>query len=175
MANDLAVLCAKSWWISTYRATGARPYTSPPLVAQTIDLNKLVAPLVYIRLHGIAGQPYLYSDPGWQTTLSAAQIALTNWKGALVFMEGCYGGLMADAFLEGGARAVAGAGKSTWGKRYGIGPSSQVGREWLRLIRKGEMMGAALYKATKTVPRPFSDGWTVLGDEGARLQDARKD
>jgi hypothetical protein len=82
---------------------------------------------------------------------------------------------MALAFLQGNARAVAGAGKSTWGKRYGIGPSSQVGREWLRLIRKGETMGAALYKATKRVPRPFSDGWSVMGDEGARLKDAQKD
>lgn len=175
MANDIAVLCAKSWWLSTYRATGARPFTSPPLVAQTIDLNKLIAPIVYIRLHGIPGQPYLYGDPGWQTAVSAEQIAAVNWKGALVFMEGCYGAMLANSFLQGGATAVAGAGKSTWGRRYFIGPSSKVGSEWLRLIRRGETMGVSLYKATKTVPRPFSDGWSVMGDEGARLKDAKND
>ena len=165
----IAVYCAYAWRFSTRITTGIWPLTSPPLTAGDIDMAQLKAPIIYIRLHGLPGQPFFYGDPGRATALSASQVRATDFAGSLVFLEGCYGAEMAEAFLDAGARAVTGSGDATWGRAYRLGPSSKVGRAWLQSVRRGEPVRAALKAALNTVKIPYRHAWAVQGDAGAKL------
>jgi len=169
--TTLAAYCARAWRVSTLITVRRRPLTSPPLTAAELDLQALKAGVVYLRLHGIADQPYLYGDPGWPTALTAKQVrgAPEVFAGALVFLEGCFGGMMAGAFLDAGARAVVGSDRVTYGRRLRRGPSSQIGSEWLKGIKHGETAKTALAGALAKVPSRFSDGWEIAGDKGAKL------
>jgi len=141
----------------------------------TVDVAKLKAPIVYIRLHGMIGQPYLYGDPGFVTALSAEQVALADFMGSIVFLEGCYGadvpGIrdMVDAFIEAGAVAVAGSQKATWGYSYRMGPSSIVGREFLERLTSGASVAGALAAGRGKVATPYAEGWTIAGDASTKL------
>jgi len=167
----ISVLCAKSWSVSCWRTTGIKPLTSPPLFNDSTPLAKMAKrPIAYFRLHGLEGQPYLYSDPGWSTAVSANNVRVYDWSKTTVFLEGCHGAMIAKAFLESGAKAVIGSTKSTWGKKYGLGPSSKVGKAWLELfIEQGLPAGIALEHALKTVPPPFNQGWFCEGNKGALI------
>jgi hypothetical protein len=145
--------------ISTWRTTRVKPFTSPPLAADSLSIEALYAPIVYIRLHGMPGQPYLYGDPGLITALSAKQVIKANFNESDVFLEGCYGDMMADAFLCAGARSVSGSRAPTWGRRWRLGPSSIVGREWLHQILSGKSPETAMQIASETVSEPFNFGW----------------
>ena len=133
-------------------------------------MAKLRAPVVYLRLHGFPGQPFLYGDgPEHYTALGTDQIRQADFQGSMVFLEGCYGLEMAQAFLDAGAAAAVGCSVPTWGRSWRLGPSSQVGREWLRQIRAGLDASDALGLALASVPDLYNDGWSVLGDRMARL------
>ena len=170
----LAVYCARSWRISTFLTTGKIPMTAPPLTAETINLQDLKAEIVYIRLHGLKGQPYLYGSPRWETAISAAQVEQSEdiFVGSLVYLEGCHGNEMAQAFLNAGARAVVGDTNTSWGKRFMIGPSSAIGKHWLKLIKKGITVNTSLLVAVKNVehlPGILREGMFVMGDKGATI------
>lgn len=144
--------------------------TCPPVVMETVDMAKLKAPIVYLRLHGREGQPFLYGDaPEYYTALSAEQVRKADFQGSLVFLEGCYGLEMAQAFLDAGAAAVAGCSQPTWGYSWRIGPSSRVGRAWLENLRTGLNAADSLMLALPDIPEQFSMGWAVLGNQWARL------
>lgn len=157
---ELAAYCARSWWISTWRTTGKRPLTCPELTADTLNINSLIAPIVYLRLHGMPAQPFLYGDD-WQTALAAHQVKAADFSGSLVFLEGCYGDQMAKAFLAADAKAVVGCTKSTYGRRWRLGPSSIVGRAWLRMVRRGFAASDALNYAIGKVRAPYREGWVA--------------
>ena len=166
---SIAVYCARSWWFSTWRTTGTRPLTSPPLMAGDLDIRILERPIVYLRFHGINGVDLLFNDDQ-QVALTGTQVLAGRFTGSLVFLEGCFGDELSDEFLEAGAAAVVGATESTYGRRWRLGPSSKVGREWLRMIRRGKTAGAALKAAIQMVPPRFASGWRIQGDKGASLQ-----
>ena len=170
----LAVYCAQSWRISTFLTTYKSPMTAPPLTAGTIDLKNLKAEIVYIRLHGLIGQPFLYGDPRWETALSASQVsdAPEIFSGSIVYLEGCHGNEMAQAFLDAGARAVVGDKDTSWGRRFGIGPSSAIGKHWLKQIKQGVSVKNALVMSlakVKHLPYELYDGMFVLGNIGATI------
>ncbi|RJX17535.1 MAG: hypothetical protein C4575_12900 [Desulforudis sp.] len=142
--------------------TGSVPLTCPPVTAENFDTNRLVERLIYIRLHGIPDQPYLYGD-NWLTALSADQVRSVRLPSSLVFLEGCYGALFAQAFIDAGALAVAGSSEQTIGKRLAIGPSSTVGQRWLWSVLRGKSAGEALARAGA------GENWSVIGDKEARL------
>jgi len=164
----IAVYCARPWWFSTWLTTGVRPLTSPPLVAEVLDIRILEKPIVYLRFHGINGADLLLNDEQ-QVALTGTQVQAGRFTDSLVFLEGCYGDELADEFLAAGASAVVGATQSTYGRRWRIGPSSKVGREWLRRVKRGRSVGDALKAAIQTVPPRFASGWRIQGDQGAIL------
>lgn len=171
---SLAVYCARSWRISTFLTTGKIPMTAPPLTAETIDLQNLKADIVYIRLHGLEGQPHLYGGPNWITALSAEQVenAPGIFSGSIVYLEGCHGTTMANAFLNAGARAVVGDRNTSWGKRFGLGPSSKIGKHWLKQIKQGATVCGALAMSlakVKHLPYELYDGMFVVGESGVTL------
>lgn len=140
--------------------------TCPPLDISTLDTRDLVADVVYLRLHGLPEQPFLYGD-NWTTAISAEQVAQGDFNRSLVFLEGCYGIYMSEAFLRAGALAVVGSAEITYGKRWFLGPSSKIGRRWLQNVRVGMTAGAALAEATKREKSAYK--WRVAGNGKARL------
>lgn len=156
--KDLAVYCAASWSASTWITTGVKPLTCPPLDATSINPLDLVARIIYIRLHGISGQPYLYGD-GLITALTAKQVAALNLAGALVFLEGCHSQTMAQAFLAAGAASVTGCEAATFGRRLLLGPSSVVGRAWLRAVQAGKSAQDGLKNGLARVPEKYAQNW----------------
>ena len=170
----LAVYCDRSWRISTFLTTGKIPMTCPPLSAKTIDLQNLKAEIVYIRLHGLDGQPFLYGGPNWTTALDAFQIenAPEVFSGSIVYLEGCHGLTMAGAFMSAGALAVVGDKDTSWGRKYRLGPSSKIGKHWLEQIKKGQTVDYALSASlakVKYLPYELYTGMFRLGDEGALI------
>ena len=166
----IAAYCARAWRLSTWCAVGTRPITCPPLDAETVDIRRLHAPIVYLRLHGVKDQPYLYGDPGWTTALSAEQVEQADFSGSIVFLEGCFGLELGDAFMKAGALAVVGSTVATMGRRWRLGPSSIIGREWLRQMKRGATVSAALGLAVRRVGSPHNFGWAAIGHKNARIQ-----
>lgn len=164
----LAAYCCRSWLVSTWLAAGARPLTCPPLTADSVQPVQFQAAVLYIRLHGLPDQPFLYGD-GWQTALAATWVAGLKLPASLVFLEGCYGGQIAEAFLAGGARAVVGNEQPTYGRRIRLGPAQQIGRAWLQQLRRGFPVGLALRAAQRVAPLEHRNGWQVYGDSEAIL------
>ena len=140
--------------------------TSPPLLRENLDLSRLRAKIVYIRLHGIEGQAHLYSDPGWYTVISAEDMENADFSECTIFLEGCHGDEMVNAFLKAGADVVLGNKDSTWGRRWRMGPSSKVGKWWLKNIRLGMSPSVALGNAVKKVKAPFNRGWIAAYNNG---------
>ena len=135
-------------------------------------LNELLeADVIYIRLHGLGDQPYLYGDPGLPTALSAEQIRETALDGRTIFLEGCFGAQIADAFLEAGAKTVVGNTGITWGRRFFLGPAQVVGKAWLDAFEGGLSPRKALDVAMANVARKwgerFAIGWHVSIRSGA--------
>ena len=129
-------------------------------------LNELLeGDVIYIRLHGMGDQPYLYGDPGLPTALSAEQIRETALDGRTIFLEGCFGAQIADAFLEAGAETVVGNTGITWGRRFFLGPAQVVGKAWLDAFEDGlsprKALDVALAKVTRKWGERFAIGWHV--------------
>lgn len=162
--RDIIAYCCRSWAVSSFLTVGVRPKTSPPLDAQTLDPTVLVARIIYIRLHGITGQPYLYGD-NYITALTAEQVRKLDLSGSLVFLEGCHSDTMAQAFLDAKAQSVTGCTETTYGKLWLLGPSSVVGRHWLQAIKAGKSAQEALQSGISHVPAKYAKGWYTVGKE----------
>ncbi len=165
----LVAYAARAWRISTWRTTGVWPITSPPLTAATLQPDQFEADVIYIRLHGLNGQPFMYGDPGYFTALSIEQMRGFQLPGSLVFLEGCYGAEFAQAFLSAGARAAVGNSNPTWGKRWFLGPAERIGKRWIKLLKLGYSVEVALAAATAVVRPPHSLGWSLMGQREATL------
>lgn len=117
--------CGLDWVEASRQAGGVEPITCPPDMAITVDLKPATkADIVYLNLHGYAGQPYLYGQSGGKvgpTALTAAQIEAHRWDGIVVFAEVCWsavdgGGDIARAFLDNGAKAFIGSTTEAYGR-----------------------------------------------------------
>lgn len=164
----VAAYCACRWILSTWRTVGVRPITCPPVNAVTLDMEWLKAPVIYLRLHGVEGQPYLYGDH-METAVSARQIRGADLGGSLVFLEGCYGLQMADAFLKAGSLAVVGRDRPTGGRRMLLGSGARIGRAWLQGIKRGMTCEEALKCALSKIGQKHRPGWAIAGNKQARL------
>lgn len=172
----LSVYCAYDWRISTWRVTGVKPVTCPPVDYKSINLGELFdAWIVYIRMHGQDGANALFGDDGkgnYPMALISSQI--NDLDGQIIYLEGCNADDMANAFLQAGASAVVGDKDSSYGRRWRIGPSSLIGMRWLDAMRNGDDVQMAAIKAIenksiKKLPETLRFGLTVFGDEGAKI------
>ena len=170
--RSLVGYTTRAWRISCLLTIGKWPLTSPGLTAANLDLMRLSAEIVYIRLHGMPGQHHLYGDPGWPTALSAVDVASSEAfrKTKLVFLEGCFGQEMADAFLAAGAQTVIGSDRITWSRALRVGPASKVGQKTIAAARKGKDVSAALLEGLTYVAPIHALGWAIAGDERMKLK-----
>lgn len=141
----ILVYTAKRWVVSTRRLfRGLQKLmpklevdlvTSPPLTGATFDYCLLEqADIVYLRLHGIAEQPYLYGQGhrgAWLTALSLEcfKRSKLSLPGNLIFFEGCFAGQtgIPDALLAAGAREIVVSDGETFNRRIRVGPAGKVG------------------------------------------------
>ena len=81
--------CAKSLAPSARIVTGTEPVTCPPIALHTFDTHQLQADFVFIKLHGLADQPFWYGDH-WLTALAASDIANLNLSHTVIFVASCH-------------------------------------------------------------------------------------
>lgn len=120
------------------QVSGVFPYLCPPWRTNTLITYKFTnRDLLLFTFHGLANQPYWYSDT-WETALSVEDVRHSNCKGAVVFSGSCYTieSGFCSAFFEAGAEAViAGPGRNYFipGRRnvpvpeYPFGGAGKVG------------------------------------------------
>lgn len=135
----MIALAARPWTISTALAAGVWPRILPPQLVHASDMQG--HSLIYVCLHSVADQPYLYGGD-WSTALTADDIAQANLGGAIVYLAGCFGiGPIAVAFIDAGAAAVVGDRDSTWAGFIRPTGSNEVGRLFVRGLRRGWTVG----------------------------------
>lgn len=141
-------LAARRWLISTWIASGVKPIAAPPLTMAGFRPGMIEgADLVYICLHGLPDQSYLYGSD-WSTVVSADQVRRADLAGAVVYMAGCWGqGPMTDALLAAGAVAVVGDADSTWAGYVLPTGSNALGQRFVRRVKAGQMAQEALVGA----------------------------
>lgn len=135
------------------------------------------ARLVYLCLHGLEGQDYLWGD-NWANAMAAEQIAQADLRGAVVYLAVCWGvGPISAAFLEAGASAViADEDKNYTGVLAPTGANG-LGRLVLRGLRRGETAEVALARARDQYARQARDArdlallgsYRLLGDGAATI------
>lgn len=119
--------CAADWIKATAAAAGVRPVTSPPQSDESIGLtlNRATkADLVYLNLHGFAGQPHFYGQKNGvvgPTALTAESVGRHRWDDCVVFAEVCFsaaygGNEVARAFIASGARTFIGSVTEAYGR-----------------------------------------------------------
>jgi len=111
--------------------------TAPPFNAETFPYTELAeVDVVYIRLHGIPDQPYLY-DGGWNTAFSMDRLVHQVKelpKHPRIFMEGCFGkqtGIPA-VLLKLGASEVVASTTETRNRPLTIGDAGKIGLAMLK-------------------------------------------
>lgn len=103
-------LCCASFERSVKRAANVDPLLSPPVTVETFNPAVLQGyDLLYVKLHGLPGQPYWYGDE-WITATSAEQVCKTDLHGATVYAPTCFlpQSPMLAALFEAGAEYVIG-------------------------------------------------------------------
>lgn len=156
---NVLALSAREFRLGTALAAGAWPVSFPPGRADTFDPALLQGrDLIYVCLHGLPNQPYLYGDK-FETALSAEQIRTVNLGGAVVYMAGCYGGggPIADAFSEAGAVCVVGDRDLTWAGTWLPLGSNRLGRLFVRRLRAGDGPDDAFERACQAFDASSTD------------------
>lgn len=157
---NVLALAAREFQIGTALAAGVWPVAFPLRRAGAFDARILEGrDLIYVCLHGLRNQPYLYGD-SYETAISADQIRSVDLGGAVVYMAGCFGdGPVADAFLEAGASAIVGDSDTTWAGTWLPLGSNRLGRLFVRRMKAGDSAHDAFVRArqvfdlTSTDPR----------------------
>ncbi len=106
--------CCASMLERTRRAAGMYPRLCPPINVACIAPRTLEGyDLLYLMLHGMPDQPFLYGDR-WETALSAETVRSANLAGSVVYSGACYlaESPMLPAFLEAGAVVIGGSGRN---------------------------------------------------------------
>lgn len=133
------------------------------------------AKLVYLCLHSLPEQPYLYGDR-MQTAITAEQIEQADLRGAIVYLAVCYGlGPISSSFLRAGAAAVVADPNVNWaGTLYPAG-ANRLGMLLLRGLREGLPVGVALasakrqYRPRTPADRDLVETATLVGDPTATV------
>lgn len=164
--------CAHQWHVSTrfvLLSAGilCRLYTAPPVTEETFPYEEMAeADLVYLSLHGIVKQQYLYGD-GLVTAFSAKRM-LKLLKRPIIVLEGCEARNtpIPDTFLNRGARVVLADADESIGRKYTPGPSGKLGSDFVRMLKKGRSADDAL-KFAKVGKK--ETGYALVGDGKAKL------
>jgi hypothetical protein len=131
--NTFAYCCA-SFGRRLGRLARTSPILSPPVTAETFDLELLAGrDLVWFKLHGREGERYWYGD-NWTTALSARRVASARLAGAVVFVSNCWlcdqQGLpspMLIALARANARAIIGGAGTNYALENRIGGTDLLG------------------------------------------------
>ena len=129
--------CALSFRHSVAAAAGVTPITSPPLTAGTFHHTWLEGhSLIYIKLHGLAAQPFWYGD-NWQTAISAKLIRQASLPNTTIFVANCYlaDSPMLPALLATGATIIGGYGPN-FARSDQVYGTDVLGRLIRRLINR---------------------------------------
>lgn len=163
---------------STFRATGRIPVTFPPLTEERFSPASMSgASLVYLCLHGLERESYLYGDR-WANAMSTEQIAQADLRGAIVYLAVCWGlGPISDACLAAGAAAVIADEDSNWTGTLAPTGANGLGRLVVQGLRRGLTAERAYVEARDSYARQHRDprdlallgSYRLLGDGSARL------
>jgi len=129
--------CAASFRDSVARAAGVEPLLAPPWNKDTITPAHLDQPdLLYVKLHGIPGQPFWYGDH-WATALDVDIITALDLSPTTVFIANCHtfqqreDGIqkspMLQALLDAGAQAVVGGPGQNYAKSHHLHGADLLG------------------------------------------------
>lgn len=132
--------CCESFRVSTERAAGVRPLTSPPASAGDFDTGLLEGrDLLYFDLHGQPGASWWIGDRGL-IALTAGQFGEVNLGHAVVFAVSCYladqDSPMLTALLDAGARYVIGGPGENWGGGKTLMGAALLGLQFRRLLER---------------------------------------
>jgi len=145
--------CAASFRESVTRAAGVTPFLSPPYTTNTLQRAAFVGvDLVYLKLHGLPGQPFWYGDD-LVTAVSAEVVRGLALTGVTVFVANCHlfeqraDGIQPSPMLEalrtGGALAVVGGPGENYAKSSGLHGADLLGCYFRRSMRLGLVPGLA--------------------------------
>lgn len=148
--------CDAGFERATRQAAGVTPLTCPPVTAATLDATVLQGyELLYFDLHGDPGKSWWYGliNHGMVseriTALHADQVSGLDLHGTVVFAATCHAGdpdnPMARAFMDAGARVIAGEGEN-----YGPPGGRLYGAPLLGLwVRRGLELGWSITAALR--------------------------
>jgi len=145
--------CAASFRESVTRAAGVEPLLSPPWTLASLVPGRLArADLLYIKLHGLPGQPFWYGDE-WVTALSAEMVREIDLTECTVFVANCHlfeqraDGIqpspMLEALRDAGARAVVGGPGENYAKSRKVHGADLLGCYFRRAMVLGFVPGFA--------------------------------
>lgn len=174
--TDVLVYTAQRWRVSTWRMfrlaqkmfhdMNVEVLTCPKLTHETFPYERLAqADIVYFRLHGLDGQPFLYGEGFVRGTHVAFSNAIFDashvWMkpNSKVFLEGCFNALTGapEVFLQAGADEVIAASSKTWNGKFKPGPAAKLGLEALQAwIGSGENAIKRVRSSNiKDIPRKY--------------------
>jgi hypothetical protein len=150
----MLVYVAQRWKVSAGLAlwglnvTDAVLLTSPPFSDEDFPYELLGQhDIVYIRMHGIVGQSYLYNG-NWHSAFSKKKFlsVAPNMTGSKVFLEGCYGmeTELPEVFLSLGVEQVVASIDTTYNSRVRVGPAGKIGQKVLAAWINGEDLSGEL-------------------------------
>ena len=145
--------CALSFRRSVALAAGVTPLTSPPLTSGTFHHTWLEGHrLLYLKLHGLPNQPYLYGD-GWTTALSADTITQADLSHSVVFAPNCHldQSPILAAMLHSGATVIGGTGPN-FARSVQVFGTDVLGRA-LRWLLQARLPPSIALAAAKTALR----------------------
>jgi hypothetical protein len=160
--NTIA-FCCWSYQSITKRAAGVtRILTSPPITILDFKPEMIQgADLLYLKLHGLPAQAYLYGD-GWTTAVSANQIATADLTGCTVFAAVCHlpDSPMLQAFFNAGARAVIAGHGSNYASRTRVYGADLLGLTIRKLMQLHIPPHIAYRLAIHRIKRAKQDRYT---------------
>lgn len=154
--------CAADWVESARYVAGVEPVTSPPMDADSVELEKATAAdLLYLNLHGFDSQPNYFGQAGntiGPTALTPEAVLRHKWDGVTVFAEVCFSAAdnrsrsIAHAFLANGATAFIGSKTEAYGRMRPVwidGEADRLGQLFRKFYRPDKDPAVALKVAIR--------------------------
>jgi hypothetical protein len=145
---------------------------SPPLTGETFPYQRLEhEKLLYLRLHGLPRQSYLFGDR-WLTAFSGKRLSGLDLSGLVVFMEGCFGlkTRIPKAFLDSGASVVVASDRETENNTIRVGKAGRFGRDFVTAMLRGKSAKKSLEYAESRAEKRLADAFALVGDGDAVLR-----
>ncbi len=151
--NVFAYCCA-SFEKSVQKAAGVQPALSPPWNFATFQPDVLMGrDLIYLKLHGLPGQPWWYGDD-WTTALHVSAFRNLALRGTVVFVANCH--LEESPFLEAllttGATVIGSSGPN-YAQAVGIVGADLLGKAFREALARRLSPANALRQAKNIVVR----------------------